>query len=104
VIGAVAADLFTGYPKWFVSIRAHSLENLDSNLTKDKPFAVQIVSCVTGAFPIAITYFLVNIYIKRMTLVCVSYKRLVCAKACFNNFSPSSCENSEESASTGQVI
>ena len=43
VIGAVAVDLFTGYPRWFVSIPAHFLEGFVLGLTKNKPFALQII-------------------------------------------------------------
>jgi uncharacterized membrane protein len=75
VIGAVAVDLFTGYPRWFVSIPAHFLEGFVPGLTKNKPFALQIVSCVIGAFLMATTYFLVNIYIKGLALAAVSYAR-----------------------------
>jgi len=75
VIGAVAVDLFTGYPRWFVSIPAHFLEGFVPGLTKNKPFALQIVSCVIGAFLMATTYFLVNIYIKGLALATVSYAR-----------------------------
>jgi uncharacterized membrane protein len=75
VIGAVAVDLFTGYPRWFVSIPAHFLESFVPGLMKNKPFALQIVSCVIGAFLMATTYFLVNIYIKGLALAAVSYAR-----------------------------
>jgi uncharacterized membrane protein len=75
VIGAVAVDLFTGYPRWFVSIPAHFLEGFVPGLTKNKPFALQIISCVIGTFLMATTYFLVNIYIKGLALAAVSYAR-----------------------------
>ena len=45
VIGSVAVDFFTGYPRWFVSIPAHFLEGFVPGLTKDKPFAIQIIGC-----------------------------------------------------------
>ena len=75
VIGAVVVDLFIGYPRWFVSIPAHFLEGFVPGLTKNKPFALQIASCVIGAFLMATTYFLVNIYIKGLALAAVSYAR-----------------------------
>jgi uncharacterized membrane protein len=75
VIGAVAVDLFTGYPRWFVSIPAHFLEGFVPGLTKNKPFALQVVSCVVGGFLMATTYFLVNIYVKGLALAAVSYAR-----------------------------
>jgi uncharacterized membrane protein len=75
VIGAVAVDLFTGYPRWFVSIPAHFLEGLVPGLMKNKPFALRVVGCVVGGFLMATTYFLVNIYIKGLALAAVSYAR-----------------------------
>ncbi|MFP3985589.1 MAG: ECF transporter S component [Candidatus Bathyarchaeia archaeon] len=75
VIGAVVVDLFTGYPRWFVSIPAHWLEGLIPGLTKNKSFAMQIIGCVVGGFLMATTYFLVNIYIKGIALAVVSYAR-----------------------------
>ena len=74
-IGAVAVDLFTGYPRWFVSIPAHWLEGLVPGLAKNKPFALQAVSCMIGGFLMATTYFVVNIYVKGLALAAVSYAR-----------------------------
>jgi len=74
-IGAVAVDLFTGYPRWFVSIPAHWLEGLVLGLAKNKPFALQAVSCMIGGFLMATTYFVVNIYVKGLALAAVSYAR-----------------------------
>ena len=74
-IGAVAVDLFTGYPRWFVSIPAHWLEGLVPGLAKNKPFALQAVSCMIGGFLMATTYFAVNIYVKGLALAAVSYAR-----------------------------
>jgi uncharacterized membrane protein len=48
IIGSVSVDLFTGYPRWFVSIPAHFLEGLVPGFTKNKPFAIQILSCIVG--------------------------------------------------------
>ena len=75
VIGAVVVDLFTGYPRWFVSIPAHLLEGFVPGLAKNKPFALQVVACVIGGFLMATTYFLVNVYIKGLALAAVSYAR-----------------------------
>jgi len=74
-IGAVAVDLFTGYPRWFVSIPAHWLEGFVPGLTKNKPFVLQVIGCVIGGFLMATTYFLVNIYIKGLALASISYAR-----------------------------
>lgn len=75
VIGAVVVDLFTGYPRWFVSIPAHFLEGLVPGLTKNKSFKMQILGCIIGGFLMATTYFLVNIYIKGVALALISYAR-----------------------------
>jgi uncharacterized membrane protein len=74
-IGAVAVDLFTGYPRWFVSIPAHWLEGLVPGFAKSKPFALQVVSCIVGGFLMATTYFVVNIYVKGFALATISYAR-----------------------------
>jgi len=75
IIGSVAVDLFTGYPRWFVSVLAHFLEGFVPGLTKNKPFMLQVVSCIIGGFLMATTYFLVNIYLKGVALALVSYAR-----------------------------
>ena len=75
IIGSVAVDIFTGYPRWFVSIPAHFLEGFFPGLTKKKPFLIQVIGCVTGGFLMATTYFLVNIYVKGIALAVVSYAR-----------------------------
>jgi uncharacterized membrane protein len=75
VIGALAVDLFTGYPRWFVSIPAHGLEGFVPGLMKNKPFAMQVIGCIVGGFLMATTYFLVNIYIKGIALAVISYAR-----------------------------
>jgi len=75
IVGSVAVDLFTGYPRWFVSVLAHFLEGFVPGLTKNKPFMLQVVSCIIGGFLMATTYFLVNIYLKGIALALVSYAR-----------------------------
>jgi len=75
IIGSVAVDLFTGYPRWFVSVLAHFLEGFVPGLTKNKPFMLQVVSCIIGGFLMATTYFFVNIYLKGVALAIVSYAR-----------------------------
>ena len=75
IIGSLAVDLFTGYPRWFVSVPAHWLEGFVPGLMKGKPFVMQIVGCVLGGFLMATTYFLVNVYIKGIALATISYAR-----------------------------
>lgn len=75
VIGSVAADLFTGYPRWFISILAHGLGGIIPGLAKGKPFIIQALSCIIGGFLMATTYFFINIFIKGYPLALISYAR-----------------------------
>jgi len=75
IIGAVAADLFVGYPRWFVSILAHGLEGFILGFAKNKPLPIQILLCIIGGFLMATTYFLVNVFIKGYPLAIISYIR-----------------------------
>jgi uncharacterized membrane protein len=74
-IGSVAADLWVGYPRWFVSIPAHGLEGLLAGLGKRRSLAVQVISCALGGFAMASTYFYVNIFIKGWAPAIISYAR-----------------------------
>jgi uncharacterized membrane protein len=75
ITGSVVADLFVGYPRWFVSILAHGLEGVVPGLAKGKPLAIQVVACVLGGFLMATTYFFINIFMKGYPLALVSYVR-----------------------------
>ncbi|MEM2609461.1 MAG: ECF transporter S component [Candidatus Bathyarchaeia archaeon] len=75
VVGAVAADFYVGYERWFVSILAHGLEGLIPGLAKGKPLAVQALACVVGGFLMATTYFIINVFIKGYPVAVVSYMR-----------------------------
>lgn len=75
MVGAVAADLYAGYPRWYVSILAHGLEGLIPGLARGKSIALQVISCVVGGFLMASTYFIVNVFIKGFPLAIVSYLR-----------------------------
>ena len=75
IVGAVAADLFVGYPRWFVSVLAHGLEGLIPGFAKNKPLPIQVLLCIVGGFLMATTYFLVNIFIKGYPLAIISYMR-----------------------------
>ena len=74
-IGAVVADLYAGYPRWYVSILAHGLEGLIPGLTRGKSIALQVISCAIGGFLMASTYFIVNVFIKGFPLAMISYLR-----------------------------
>jgi uncharacterized membrane protein len=75
VLGAVVADLYTGYSRWFVSILAHGLEGVVAGLARGRSIGIQVVMCVIGGFLMASTYFLINIFIKGLPLAVVSYAR-----------------------------
>jgi len=74
-IGSVAADLWVGYPRWFVSIPAHGLEGLIVGLGRRRSLALQVVCCVLGGLVMASTYFYVNIFIKGWGPAIMSYAR-----------------------------
>ena len=63
-IGAVAADIYVGYPRWFVSIPAHGLEGFIAGLGKGRKMYMQALLCLLGGVVMALTYFYVNVFIK----------------------------------------
>jgi uncharacterized membrane protein len=75
VVGAVAADFYVGYERWFVSILAHGLEGLIPGFTKGKSIVVQAAACVVGGFLMATTYFIINVFIKGYPAAIISYVR-----------------------------
>jgi len=75
VIGSIAADLFVGYPRWFVSILAHGLEGIIPGLAKGKSFMIQVAASIVGGFLMATTYFFINIFIKGYPVALISYAR-----------------------------
>jgi uncharacterized membrane protein len=80
-IGSVAADLWVGYPRWFVSIPAHGLEGLIAGLGRKRGLAVQIICCVLGGVVMASVYFYINIFIKGWALAVLSYVRDILGQA-----------------------
>ncbi len=80
-IGSVAADLWVGYPRWFVSIPAHGLEGLIAGLGRRRSLPVQIICCVLGGIVMASVYFYVNIFIKGWALAVLSYVRDILGQA-----------------------
>ena len=74
-IGSVAADLWVGYPRWFVSIPAHGLEGLISGLGRRRSLPVQVLACAVGGVVMASVYFYVNIFIQGWAPAIVSYAR-----------------------------
>jgi uncharacterized membrane protein len=81
VLGAVVADLYTGYSRWFVSILAHGVEGVVAGLARGRSLGIQVVMCVTGGVLMASTYFLINIFLKGLPLAVVSYARDLFAQA-----------------------
>lgn len=75
VIGAVAADLYLGYSRWFVSILAHGIEGILPGLAKGKGLPFQAATSVLGGFLMAATYFFINIFIKGYPLAIISFAR-----------------------------
>ncbi|MEM1660559.1 MAG: ECF transporter S component [Candidatus Bathyarchaeia archaeon] len=74
-IGAVAADFYVGYERWFVSILAHGLEGLIPGFSKGKSLTIQALTCIFGGFIMATTYFIINVFIKGYPVAIISYMR-----------------------------
>jgi len=72
-IGAIVADFYFGYPRWYVSIIAHGLEGAIPGLTKKSHPTVQITALAIGGFLMASTYFFVNLFIKGYPVAVLSY-------------------------------
>lgn len=81
IVGAVVADLYTGYSRWYVSILAHGVEGLIAGLGRGRSIVVQVIMCMIGGFLMASTYFLINIFIKGFPLAVISYGRDLFAQA-----------------------
>lgn len=75
IIGAVAADFYTGYDRWFVSIPAHGLEGLIAGLASGKGARWQAVFGALGGLLMASTYFFINIFTKGLPPAVISYGR-----------------------------
>jgi uncharacterized membrane protein len=80
-VGAVVADFYLGYPRWYVSIIAHGLEGAIPGLAKKRHLIVQLVALVVGGFMMASTYFFVNIFIKGYPVAVLSYVQDLFAQA-----------------------
>ena len=75
IIGPVAADLFVGYPRWFVTVVAHGAEGFIAGLGRGRGIVIQVLLLSLAGFVMATTYFFVNIFIKGYPLAIVSYIR-----------------------------
>ena len=74
-IGAVTADLYTGYDRWFLSIPAHGLEGIIAGFARGRRISVQVVSLAIAGFVMASVYFYVNIFIRGLPVALISYAR-----------------------------
>jgi uncharacterized membrane protein len=75
IIGPVAADLFVGYPRWFVTVLAHGTQGFVAGLGKGRNIVTQIFLLAFSGFVMATTYFFVNIFIKGYPVAIISYAR-----------------------------
>jgi len=74
-IGAVAADLYTGYDRWFISIPAHGLEGIIAGFARGKRLTVQVALLAIAGFIMASTYFYLNVFIRGLPVALISYVR-----------------------------
>jgi uncharacterized membrane protein len=74
-IGAVAADLYTGYDRWFISIPAHGLEGIIAGFARGRRVTVQVALLVIGGFVMASSYFYLNVFIRGLPVAVISYVR-----------------------------
>lgn len=75
IIGPVAADLFVGYPRWFVTVLAHGAQGFISGLGKGRNTILQAALLLFAGFIMSSVYFLVNVYIKGLPIAVISYVR-----------------------------
>ncbi|MBS7631696.1 ECF transporter S component [Candidatus Bathyarchaeota archaeon] len=75
VIGPVAADIFVGYPRWFVTVFAHGAQGFISGLGKGRSLVIQVALLLLAGFVMSSVYFIVNVYIKGFPLAVISYAR-----------------------------
>ena len=75
IIGPVVADLFVGYPRWFVTVLAHGSQGFIAGLGRKRSTVLQILLLVFSGFIMATTYFFVNIFIKGYPIAIISYVR-----------------------------
>jgi uncharacterized membrane protein len=74
-IGAVAADLYTGYDRWLISIPAHGLEGIIAGFARGRRVSVQVVLLVIAGFVMASIYFYLNVFIRGFPVALISYVR-----------------------------
>ena len=75
IIGPVIADLFVGYPRWFVTVVAHGGQGFVAGLGKGKGTITQVVLLAFSGIVMSTTYFLVNVFIKGYPIALISFVR-----------------------------
>ncbi len=75
IIGPVVADLFVGYPRWFVTLLAHGLQGFIAGLGRRRGLLLQAAILAAAGFTMSTVYFFVNIFIKGYPVAVVSYLR-----------------------------
>ncbi len=80
-VGAVAADIYIAYPRWYVSIVAHGLQGIIAGSSRGRHVALQIGAMVVGGVVMALTYFVVNVFIRGVPASLISLARDVFAQA-----------------------
>lgn len=73
IIGAVVADFYLAYPRWYVTILAHGLEGVIPGFARGRNIALQVAAAGLGGFLMASTYFFVNIFLKGYPVAIISY-------------------------------
>jgi len=74
-IGSTVADLYVGYPRWYVTIPAHAIEGAIAGIGRKRGTTWQIAFCAVGGLMMATTYFYMNIFIKGVPIAIISYAR-----------------------------
>ena len=73
IVGAVVADFYLAYPRWYVTILAHGLEGVVPGFARRRNLLLQVVASGAGGFLMASTYFLVNVFLKGYPVAIISY-------------------------------
>jgi uncharacterized membrane protein len=84
ILGALGADFYAGYPRWFISIPAHGIQGLVAGLGRGRSPPIQLALCALGGFLMASTYFYVNLFIKGLGPAIISYARDLFGQTAFS--------------------
>ncbi|MCK4583096.1 ECF transporter S component [Candidatus Bathyarchaeota archaeon] len=75
IIGPVVADLFVGYPRWFVTVLAHGSQGFIAGVGQKRNTVLQVLILTFSGLVMATTYFFVNIFIKGYPIAVISLIR-----------------------------